>query len=477
MLTKLTSKQLLGLAVGILLAGTTPVCADGPASLDEAILKNAPRVLEYLQGKNDKKQVYHNTGVLKFLVQGSNGSLSDRVGPLNRSLADRLEIALILANDDRNLGILSHASDNVATAGMHATHRTAEGRERFFDIPATAFTRAWGKLSEGPDCFLTGEARFSSDLRSITVQVQAFGKEDPKRLVSVCSFTAATDERTLGEAGLRYLSPRPRGLPIPVLQKLADDKDKNTTSVLPASTTDNASAQQLLTQIKQESREDPVELQIYYDKTLVERNAAGIPSPEEGTKVWFKLINHDKAATYGVVLLVNGENTIFREEQGPPVDMYKWVLEPGKSVTIEGYQLNQDRSEAFKVLAPKESEERAVHYGKDAGIMNLWVFRGIGKNEANLVKYEVPKPTEDTRLVARGMPRLGANDRPNDLLALKDQLRRQLRAEDESEAKGPRPRGLIVSGERIESKVMTTPFRAYPVPVKFDTIRYYQPTR
>jgi hypothetical protein len=475
MFTSVTMKGMPALAACALLAGAATARAEGPVSLDEAMRRNAPRVLAHLQGKNDKKQAYKNVGVLKFLVQGSSGALIDNAGPLNRSLADRLEVALILANEDRDLGILSHASESVAASGMRVSHRIAEQRERFFGIPARAFLRAWGKLSEGPDCFLTGEARFATDLRTITVTIQAFGKDDPQKLRTVCTFEAATDARTLGEAGLRYLSPRPRGLPIPVIKQLAEDKEQNTNSVLPASTSDQAAAERLAMRLRQDRKDDPVELQVYYGKTLVERNAAGVPSPEEGSKVWFKLINHDKEAAYGVVLLVNGENTIFREEQGPPLEMYKWILEPGKSITIEGYQINQEKSEAFKVLTPKESEEMAVHYGKDAGLINLWVFRGIGKDETNYARYEAPKPAEETRLVAKGMPKLRPNDCPNDLLTLQNQLRKQLQAEDKNEANGPRARGLIVSGEQVKSAVATTPFRAYPVPVKFDTIRYYQP--
>jgi hypothetical protein len=478
MFTTPKSRWVLGLAACVLLAGAAAARAEGPPALDEGLLKNAPLILDYLHGKNERKQAYHNAGVLKFLVQRGDGSLVDNAGPLNRSLADRLEVALILANEDNKLGILSRAGDGVAAAGMHATHRTPEGRARFFDIPPEAFTRSWGKLTEGPDCFLTGEARLSADLRTVSVKVQAFGKGDPKDLVTVCTFEAVTDERTLGEAGLRYLSPRPRGLPIPVIKKLAEDKEKNISSIVAASSTDKETGFKLVQQLEAEKQEDPIELVILYNGKPVPRDAAGVPTPDEGTKVQLRLTNRTRDVTYGVVLLVNGENTIFREEQGPPLEMYKWVVEPGKSITIDGYQINNQKCDAFQVLPPRESEERAVHYGKDAGLISLWVFRGVNRDETEFAKYEAPKVPDDVRLVSKGAPKRAADGQPfNDLLSLKNRLRNQLRSDDADEAKGPRAKGLIVSGGQAKSVVETTPFKAYPVPVKFDTIRYYQPTK
>lgn len=478
MTTTPKSRWVLGLTAWVFLAGGAAARAEGPPALDEALLKNAPLILEYLHGKNERKQAYRNVGVLKFLVQRGDGSLVDNAGPLNRSLADRLEVALILANEDNKLGILSRAGDGVAAAGMHATHRTPEGRARFFDIPKELFTRSWGKLTEGPDCFLTGEARLAADLRTIAVTVQAFGKDDPKDLVTVCTLEAATDERTLAEAGLRYLSPRPKGWPIPVITKLKEDKEKNTGSILPVSTTDKETGFKLVQQLEAEKKEDPIELVILYNGKPVPRDAVGVPTPDEGVRVQLRLTNRTKDETYGVVLLVNGENTIFREEQGPPLEMYKWVVEPGKSITIDGYQSNLEKCDAFQVLPPRESEERAVHYGRDAGLISLWVFRGVGPGGTDFAKYEAPKLPDDVRLVSRGTPKRGAGEQPpNDLLTLKNRLRNQLRSDDTNEAKGPRAKGLIVSGGQADSPVQTTPFKAYPLPVKFDTIRYYQPAR
>src|SRR5687768_1314046 len=75
--------------------------------LERELQKNAPGVIEYLSGKG-----YKNIGVLKFRVKKGDEPISDSVGTLNMALADRLEVALVLANPndpERQLGIVRRA--------------------------------------------------------------------------------------------------------------------------------------------------------------------------------------------------------------------------------------------------------------------------------------------------------------------------------------------------------------------------------
>src|SRR5437016_2892223 len=65
-----------------------------PGSLEQELLRAAPRVIKYLQ-----EQGFSNVGVLKFRVQ-KDGNTSDNVGTLNLAAARRLEVALALHNDD-----------------------------------------------------------------------------------------------------------------------------------------------------------------------------------------------------------------------------------------------------------------------------------------------------------------------------------------------------------------------------------------
>src|SRR5262245_61316530 len=108
--------------------------ADAPApaeNLDAALEKAAPALVEKLH-----KAGYNNVGVLKFRVADSDGVLRDNVGPLNRTLADRLEVALTLnLDDDDKLGIIAGASDAVVKSGNpRANHAKAEGRKELFTI-------------------------------------------------------------------------------------------------------------------------------------------------------------------------------------------------------------------------------------------------------------------------------------------------------------------------------------------------------
>src|SRR5437879_2267637 len=85
-------------AVALLVA---PAVAETPKreNLDTAMNDAASKYLKDLHK-------YKNVGVLKFFVAESDGKLRDNVGPLNRTLADRLEVALTLALDDPKLGII-----------------------------------------------------------------------------------------------------------------------------------------------------------------------------------------------------------------------------------------------------------------------------------------------------------------------------------------------------------------------------------
>ncbi|MBV8554695.1 MAG: hypothetical protein JO116_03960, partial [Planctomycetaceae bacterium] len=183
-------------ALALVLAGIaapTPVRAD---TLEAALLKQAPRVISYL-----KDHGYHNVGVLKFRVQKGNEPASDHVGPLNLNLAGRLEIALVLANDNQEpLGIIRDA-DGVAATLPGANHLTRPGRQALF---RGRYPLAWGDQQVVPDAFLTGVAVVSPDLKQMTVALLAFGK-DGEKLDNVAQFTAATDAPALAEAGESFL--------------------------------------------------------------------------------------------------------------------------------------------------------------------------------------------------------------------------------------------------------------------------------
>jgi hypothetical protein len=430
------------------------------ATLDEELKAQASKIVEHL-----KEQKVEAVGVLKFLVSVGKGKLSDNVGPLNRGLANRLEVALVLALPDDSLRIITRASDAVVESGnRRATHRTARGRREFFPprINAKFYKPAWGSGPIRPDAFLTGEARVSADLKTVAVKVQYFDKKDPAKLIDVCSFTAEADFPILGAAGVSYA--RTRG----VVER--DDDERFSGPAAPVPPPDAfleekpADRKEYLTAVENV----PVKLQILYNGKRAKLEGDRLAEPGEGTRVTFRLSNESKnGKTYGVVLKVNGRNSIFYEKESPRF-CHKWILEPGKTITVKGFQrLDEDRDDEFQVLSPELSEGYAVNYGDDAGKIQLVVFRQKTAADETVIKKDEAKaevkPISRGTLTFEGPP-------PSSFEALKGRL---------MEAKDPKAtsRGLIVGGKVGKSKIERVLFNPFPEPVLSRTIRYYDPPR
>src|SRR5579872_3113268 len=110
-----------GLAALLATVGAARAADAIPPRYDQAVRAEAPHILAALKAKG-----YKNVGVLKFLVRNEGGKLRDDFGPINRTLADRMEIALLLAlKKEDDIGILFRASDVVAaTCFFNDTDRT-----------------------------------------------------------------------------------------------------------------------------------------------------------------------------------------------------------------------------------------------------------------------------------------------------------------------------------------------------------------
>src|SRR5262245_33010669 len=94
-----TALAAIGLFVGRALA-------EEPVELERALVRKAPAVIKKLKEKG-----YKNVGVLKFLAAKEGGKLTDNVGTMNTLLAQRLELALALANSPKEpIGLIENAS-------------------------------------------------------------------------------------------------------------------------------------------------------------------------------------------------------------------------------------------------------------------------------------------------------------------------------------------------------------------------------
>src|SRR5262249_16245285 len=148
-------------------AGVLARSAYAADELEKALLKQGSDLVSALQ-----KRGYQNVGVLKFRVKKGDQPASDRVGTLNMRLADKLELALIVATKvakpgEPQFGII-HSASKTAASIPGASHLTAEGRQKLFDAE---YPLAWGATKVTPDAFLTGSAVISSDLKTMTIPI------------------------------------------------------------------------------------------------------------------------------------------------------------------------------------------------------------------------------------------------------------------------------------------------------------------
>lgn len=422
--------------------------ASEPRNLDEALAQRAPDIVKYLRDKN-----YQTVGVLKFLVQKGAEPATDNVGTLNLSVARRLEVALVLANPDDKLGIVRNASAAVMNSRRRASYLSPAGRKELFNVP---FILAWGTNDDEPvkaDAFVTGLVQLSPDLATTSVRIQAFDK-DQDQPVDVCQFRVRTDERMLTETGESYL-----------VRQIVPGKGDAARS---AKETEQGKAKHPL-------EASDLQWEVYYDNDqapiVIKDGRASVKGPKQGQIVWFVLTNKGKER-YGVVLRVNGENTLYREKL-PSSLCRKWILDPGDKVVIRGYQSDDKTAAEFSVLSPEASEKEEVNYGEHAGTFSLEVFAGR--------KEPAPVAAEDAKVKAVEAGQL-PTAKPIKLTTLQQKL---LEAQN-SPAKvsdglrqipGRNGAGLVVAGKAIDSQVERVKFEPAPVPMISATVRYYAPGR
>ena len=202
----------------------------------------------------------------------------------------------------------------------------------------------------------------------------------------------------------------------------------------------------------------PVKLTVLYNgkpvKIEVRGGKAFVPEPATGQRVEFVIAKDAKAQRYGVVLKVNGENTLFKERQ-PDLRCRKYILDdPGETVTIRGYQHGTDRVETFRVLSAPESKAREVSYGADVGTITMTVFP------------EGKAPAPDLADDAAEKTAVAAAELPAEPSKSFDALKAKL-LEDAN-------RGLIAEGAQVEGKVVVVKFTPAATPVMTLTVIYYK---
>jgi hypothetical protein len=414
--------------------------APAPGRLEARLREEASEVLALLRQKGCR-----TVGVLKFRVQPfSEVQPTDHLGPLNMALADRLELALLLANDEKNpIGIIRSASA-VASLIPAANHLLVDGRLALF---GPKYPLAWGKDDAlvTPDAFLTGAARFSPDLRRLGITIVACLK-DANTVYAGTEFFVDCDAELLIEAGESYLLPGAFKEPGPLSPAAAVQASLGLWLPRPPHS-------------PLVDAEAPVVLEARYGGHLIsprfQDGRFTMPAPKGGEQVLFTIKRQTALDEWlGVVFKVNGESTLFRETL-PDAQCRKWVLKPGvRSLTIDHVHGDiPDDKGPLQVRALPPSKPGQFNYSPDVGTVSLVVFREAKNKGAE------PGWSEDQAVVARvAYPK----DRVADLAALKALLRKEATPANAA-------RGLLVPA-RPGDAPSEVEFRVDPTPVMAVTI-------
>ena len=409
------------------------------------------------------------TGVLKFSVRVGDGPFTKSVGALNLRLAERLEMALVMANPAQEskakeqVGIVRSASD-VANTIAGANHLTHEGRKLLF---TKAYPLAWvfqGQSSTIPDSLIVGVAQVHSDLRHMDVELQLLTRHD-LQLQPLATLTAPIELEDLVDSGESFTT---RGIfdggtvqesskKVELITKKSLDIRQETTG----KTQPQAARQHPLAA----SSDAPIQFEVWYDgvRQAIEFRDGGafIKEPREGQKVIF-IVNRNGAdrTRYGVLVRVNGENTLYRDRT-PDSRAAMWILEPTATrFSIEGFQLDKGTRQAFRVLSDRESQNRVIDYGRDVGFISVVVYRELSTSK--------PVLSEDqTDLAVQSQAQLPDKTAPS-----RGQLAQSLFTQlmDQNGT-----RGLIAEGQSTASAINNVNFERDPTPVMATSIRYYAP--
>lgn len=448
----------LALALVATAAAIAPVAAGD--SLAETLHAKAPAVLQKLQNKG-----FTCVGVLKFTRPAGDDTAADGLNELGNVLAVRTQKALVLANKNAEFVLLENPNKEVANLSA-ANHLTEAGRKPFF---GRKYQPSVGKDEVVADGFVVGTALPAKDRSTLTLKLQVFDKAG-KQTDLTSEWAVDYDPELLGLAGETFAMPKKVRKAVvsgePVQKELVQKLVVDTAVALvkaPAPTED-------VKPTPNPALDDcPVKWEIRYNDKKQAVSGGLVAEPDEGDKVSFVLHNTSKDETFGVVLLVNGESTLYQEKQAV-AKCRKWILEPGVETVVSGFQTGPDKAAEFKVVRPDDPDAAAVRYSENLGLFRLVVFAG---------KLADSDPAPSTgkalsELAAIGNARL--NDRPDglrpqSLAALKAALTST--GPDTSNA-----RGVVVPGTGKESKTEQVWFApASDTPVADITLRYFHPKK
>jgi hypothetical protein len=437
---------------------------------EQKLLTEAGLLLDKLRSFPEVKSV----GVLKFVIKhAGDKEFPASVGTLNLRLAENTEMALVLANPaaenavKRQIVVIRNATETAHTIPS-ATHITKDPatRDKLFSKPYPVVWKVNGATEVIPDAFIYGVGEIHHDLKAISLELNAFRRGVPGTIVRdllpqevTRKITMPLDsERDLAEMGENFVRPTANN----------------------ANNTDDAFSQAVRIREKPGTLhplldpKTPVLLEVLYDNevqpfryfsaTETPQPGAKLAEPAEGQIVTFVLRrrNTNDNARYGILLRINGENTLYRERL---VDARcsLWVMESNvPAVKIEGYQGRDGTRQPFAVKSGKEALELESFYGNDVGLIGLTVFEESLKEPQFAL---VDERESQLRIIKElTLPKLPAENRSALGGSLTDALLSQ------------QPRGIIVPANRKEAFVpKVASFQRDETPLFSAAVRYYKP--
>jgi hypothetical protein len=196
--------------------------------------------------------------------------------------------------------------------------------------------------------------------------------------------------------------------------------------------------------------------------------------------VSLELCNTSKRS-YGVLLLVNGKNTLYPDEPLPR-DLSRsamWVLKPESKILLEGFFQGDGKGKgeflAFSVLPESASERKSRSLGTDLGTITLVAFaeKDKQKPEEKEATNRYPVSPEMVAIGSQGFGIPATAKRPlaSSLVVAQNTLKS---TGTDQPTKGTK--GLIVPGTARRGEVaLLMDFECESEPEMIATVRYYKP--
>jgi len=390
------------LLAGLCLGLASPARAD---RLDVKLNEEMPRIVTVLKDKG-----YKNVGVLRFRAQRGTGKMGFSVGPINSNMVERVENMLILytgSDKGPTIGITHEAGGAAQGAGVGAWFTDETQRKKLFDA---SYPLAWGTEAVKVDAFLTGKVVNAGDRKKTSVAIEAFSKTDLE-LKTVAEFTLDTDSSLARDLGSNFaLSAEQQEQAATALK---DKKEQVVDDLIITQALQGEKKQEKPRPDQkpgQEGRIAPDDIAgIKFEMTVEGKSAAIVENPgdaryqvscpNKGQPVVLYLTNTTEKRL-GVVLKVAGLST-YDQQMDDSINCRKWVILPGKRITIRGYYSGEKAENVtpFAALDGEAAKKIISQVSERAQFIQVDVFRESTASTPKLISARGMKPA--VRQVAR----------------------------------------------------------------------------